>query len=274
MSKSNNNFEQLSLIESQVIKEKLEKLIEKKYFKNKKSVKAVEEIDPLDTLYPLLFPDEYNEVICRSFKGKSDHQCRSFVVWDFIDDIETIKMKLFSLFIKDFKSLEYLSSELLVEYLEWIIDDLEDDFSFLSCMSANAAHEDISKLEIGYRFEISKVAAYDYVSQFLEEKRGILFYNLRKKEKQLATLESRKNKLTFFVNQELFTLNVLGAIKPKNMFEYSVLLLILTNTKNKLKKYYGEVTILQKQLNSYDVYVKQSSKNLAILDACLKTYFD
>lgn len=160
-----------------------------------KNKRQNENIDPLDTLFPMLFPEEYNELVCKSYKGKRDSLCRSFVLWNYDTDVKIIQENLFTLAVSELRSLEYLSERVLIEHLEWIIDDPIDDFSFLSCLSVFAlpnyiSEEDILKLkDDSLNINITKIDAYELVGQFLEEQKELLHCRLEKTKKLLAHLE-------------------------------------------------------------------------------------
>lgn len=119
--------------------------------KRRRQIRQKEESNPLNTLLPYLYQESYRQDVLNSMK--KDRNPRGFVSWDLKSELQVMQMSVCFIMIDDLHSCFYLNRETLVEHLEWIIDDPDDDFSFVACMQT-----------IG----LDKKQSYELIEQFLQ----------------------------------------------------------------------------------------------------------
>ena len=119
------------------------------------------EVNPLNTLLPYLYREEHQEQVLKGMKLAK--KPRAFVSWDLKNELQIMQVCVYFIMVDDLRSCFYLNKESLVEHLEWIIDDPDDDFSFVSCMEILGIDKKAEAYDVIESFLLDQVASADAI---------------------------------------------------------------------------------------------------------------
>ncbi|MBD0788025.1 hypothetical protein HUO09_16855 [Vibrio sp. Y2-5] len=129
--------------------------------RQRKTPREKAEVNPLNTLLPYLYREEHQEQVLKGMKLAK--KPRAFVSWDLKNELHTMQICVYFIMVDDLRSCFYLNKQNLVEHLEWIIDDPDDDFSFVSCMESIGIDKKAEAYDVIESFLLDQVASADLI---------------------------------------------------------------------------------------------------------------